>query len=102
MTASEPYRLPSVVRVRVVPPKDARAAVALDKVTWLTPYEAETIGEDVRRGGPGTRLEIIVPQPTDDARLGAVRMLFGWLAAKGTEVTVRAGDAAPADDCDDG
>ena len=88
---SEPLRLPSVVQVRVIPPPGARAA-ALDRVCWLTPYEAETIGEDARRAGPGSRLEVTVPRPTTDERLGAVRVLFAWLAAKGVEVTVRAAD----------
>ncbi|TMB54273.1 MAG: hypothetical protein E6J56_11445 [Deltaproteobacteria bacterium] len=62
-------------------------------MSWLTPYEAETIGEDARRAGPGTRLEVTVPRPADDARLAAVRSLFGWLAAKGIDVVVREGDA---------
>jgi hypothetical protein len=87
----EPYRLPSFVRVRVVPPHGARA-VALDRVTWLTPYVAETIGEDARRAGPGTRLEILVPQPVSRARLAAVRALFAWLARKGVEVSVTTED----------
>jgi hypothetical protein len=88
MPADEPYRLPSLVRVRVIPPHDARA-VALDRVAWLTPYEAETIGEDARRAGPGTRLEITVPQPASQARVAAVRTLFAWLARKGVEVSVQ-------------
>jgi hypothetical protein len=91
LAAAEQLRLPSLVRVRIVPPPDARAG-ALDRVTWLTPYEAETIGEDARRAGPGTRLEVTVPQPATESRLAAVRMLFAWLAAKGVEVNVRADD----------
>jgi hypothetical protein len=61
---------------------------ALERVTWLTPYEAETIGEDACRGGPGTRLEVTVPGATDEAGLEAVRMLFAWLNRKGVEVVV--------------
>jgi hypothetical protein len=95
MLPDEPYRLPSFVRVRVVPPHGARA-VALDRVTWLTPYVAETIGEDACRAGPGTRLEIIIPQragtPASRARLAAVRALFAWLGRKGVEVSVVAED----------
>ena len=87
MHSDEPYRLPSLVRVRVVPPRGARA-VPLDRVTWLTPYAAETIGEDACRAGPGTRLEITVPQPTSRARVAAVRTLFAWLVRKGVEVSV--------------
>jgi len=92
MPTSEQLRLPSLVRVRVVPPATAGWR-ELDRVSWLTPYEAETIGEDARRAGPGTRLEVTVPRPADDARLAAVRSLFGWLAAKGIDVVVREGDA---------
>ena len=91
ISSDEPYRLPSFVRVRVVPPRGARA-VALDRVTWLTPYVAETIGEDARRAGPGARLEILVPQPASRARLAAVAALFAWLARKGVEVSVTAED----------
>jgi hypothetical protein len=63
----------------------------LERVTWLTPYEAETIGEDARRAGPGTQLEVTVPGPTSAAGFEAVRLLFAWLAAKGVEVVVLAG-----------
>ena len=52
-------------------------------------HEAETIGEDARRAGPGTRLEVTVPRPTNDARLAAVRSLFEWLGTKGIDVIVR-------------
>jgi len=61
----------------------------LERVTWLTPYEAETIGEDARRGGPGTHVEVIVPPTTGPAGVEAVRLLFAWLDAKGIEVAVR-------------
>ena len=88
MATSELHRLPSLVRVRVVPPPGARSG-ELARVSWLTPYEAETIGEDARRAGPGTRLEVTVPRPTNDARLAAVRSLFEWLGTKGIDVIVR-------------
>jgi hypothetical protein len=81
------YRLPTFVRVCVLPPAGSRAC-PLDKVIWLTPYEAETIGEDARRAGPGTRLEVIVPPPTSGDRLDAVRSVFAWLEAKGIRVIV--------------
>jgi hypothetical protein len=82
------YRLPSLVRVRLVPPPGARAS-PLDRVTWLTPYEAETIGEDARRAGPGARLEVLIPGPASTTRLEAVKTLFAWLGAKGIDVSVR-------------
>lgn len=85
--AADAHRLPSLVHVRIVPPAEARAG-ALDKVTWLTPYEAETIGEDACRAGPGTRLEVTVPRPISEERLEAVRTIFAWLTPKGIEVVV--------------
>ena len=88
MATTELHRLPAVVRIRVVPPAGARSG-ELDRVSWLTPYEAETIGEDARRAGPGTRLEVTVPRTADAARRAAVAALFGWLSAKGVEVVVR-------------
>jgi len=91
MPTTEPLRLPSFVRVRVIPPPDARASV-LERVTWLTPYEAETIGEDARRAGPGTQLEVTVPGPTTAPGIEAVRLLFAWLRPKGIEVVVLVGD----------
>ena len=48
METNELHRLPSLVRVRVVPPA-AAGWRELERVSWLTPYEAETIGEDARR-----------------------------------------------------
>ena len=88
---NELHRLPSLVRVRVVPPA-AAGWRELERVSWLTPYEAETIGEDARRAGPGTRLEVTVPRLTSEARLAAVRSLFEWLATKGIDVIVRQDD----------
>jgi hypothetical protein len=91
MSVPEPHRLPSLVRVLVVPPHDARAS-GLERVIWLTPYDAEQIGEAALRAGRGTRVEIILPTGTSEAQVSAVRMLFAWLARKGVEVSVRTGD----------
>ena len=93
--AAAAHRLPSLVRIRVLPPEGSRAC-PLDRVTWLTPYEAEPIGEDARRAGPGSRLEVTVPRPISEARLDAVRTIFAWLEAKGIAVSVRA-EEEPAD-----
>jgi hypothetical protein len=71
----------------VIPPGGGRAG--LERVTMLTPYEAETIAADARRAGPGARLEVIVPPSTNAARLAAVESLFAWLREKGIEVSVR-------------
>ena len=66
----------------------------LERVSWLTPYEAETIGEDAVRAGRGARLEVTVPPPTPDEGLAAVESLFAWLVEKGIEVRVLRGDDA--------
>ena len=94
MVSNELHPLPSLVRIRVVPPPGTRSG-ELERVSWLTPYDAETIGEDARRAGPGTRLEVTVPRTADAARRAAVMALFGWLSAKGVEVVVREEDDEP-------
>ena len=88
---TDQYRLPSLVRVRIVPPPGTTSS-ALERVSWLGPYEAETIGEDARRAGPGTQVIVTVPSPTSTARLDAVRALFAWLTEKGIEVRVGTAD----------
>ena len=84
-------RLPSLARVRIVPPPGSRSG-SLERVSWLTPYEAETIGEDAIRAGPGARLEVTLSPTTTADGLTAVASLFAWLREKGIEVTVRRGD----------
>jgi len=86
-----PQRLPSVARVHVVPPPGSRSGT-LERVSWLTPYAAETIGEDAMRAGRGARLEVTVPPATSDDGMAAVATLFAWLREKGIEVIVIRGD----------
>lgn len=81
------HRLPSFVRTVVVP-REARGT-PLERVEWLTPYSAETIAEDVRRAGPGARLEVTVSSTASDTVVEAVGSLFGWLRDEGFEVVVR-------------
>jgi hypothetical protein len=81
------YRLPSIVRARVVP-CDPRTA-PIERVEWLTPYSAETIGEDARRAGRGSRLELYLAATTSDEAVEAVRTLFGWLHEDGIIVVIR-------------
>jgi hypothetical protein len=88
-----PQRLPSFARTCIVPPPGNRSGT-LERVSWLTPYAAETVGEDAIRAGRGARLEVTLPPPTTDEGLAAVESLFAWLRAKGIEVTVRRGDDA--------
>jgi hypothetical protein len=65
----------------------------LERVVWVTPYTAETIGQAARRAGQGARLEVIVPRTTGADAVAAVEALFGWLVAKGIAVTVLRDDA---------
>ena len=87
-TARDAHPLPSVVRTRVTAREGGRSGT-LERVTWLTPYTAETIAQDARRAGAGARLEVTVPKETSAARLAAVESMFAWLREKGIEVTVR-------------
>jgi len=87
-TAPRDAHLPSVVRTRVTAREGGRSGT-LERVTWLTPYTAETIAQDARRAGAGARLEVTVPKETSAARLAAVESMFAWLREKGIEVTVR-------------
>lgn len=47
----------------------------------LTPYLLETIADDLRRRGRGTRLEVAVAAGTDDAGLRWVRERFARLGS---------------------
>jgi hypothetical protein len=83
---AESYQLPSFIRARVI---SANGSVhSLERVNWLTPYEAETIGDDALHAGPGARLEVTVPRATD-LNVAAVTTLFEWLRERGIEVAVR-------------
>ena len=79
------------MRTRVIHAQGERRG-ELERVAWLDPYTAETIGADARRAGPGARLEITVPQRTTAAGIAAVESLFAWLRDKGVEVRIRRGD----------
>jgi acyl carrier protein len=61
----------------------------LQRAGWLTPYSAETLGEDALRAGRGARLELSVPASASDAELAHLRDRFAWLLRRGVEVTVR-------------
>ena len=82
------YALPSVVRTRIMP---AKGAGGLEQVSWLSPYNAETIGQAAWRAGPGARLEVVVPPSATAENLPAVQQLFAWLAEREIVVTVRRG-----------
>lgn len=90
--AAATHRLPSLVRTRITPGEGQGHGGVLEQVSWLTPYEAETIAQAARRAGPGTRLEVIVPGSASDASLAAVESMFTWLVEKGVALSVRRGN----------
>ena len=60
----------------------------IERAGWLTPYVAQSIGEDARRAGQGARLELGVGSGTSDAHLARVVEQFAWLSAHGIDVKV--------------
>ena len=64
----------------------------LQRAGELTPYAAQTIGEDALRASPGARLEVTVDEDTGDAGLGRVQDQFAWLRARGIQVDVHRDD----------
>ena len=82
---------PPCIAARIVPP-EGHAGGKLDRVGWLTPYTAQTIGEDALRAGRGARLDVTVAPGTDATSLARVRAEFGWLGARGIQVTVTPDD----------
>jgi len=75
---------------RVVPAA-SRGGTVLRRTEWLTPYAAETIGEDAQRAGRGACLEITLEPRAADDHLAAVRARFAWLGARGVDDRVRRG-----------
>ena len=75
---------PVLVAARVVPARGG----AIERAGWLTPYVAQSIGEDARRAGQGARLELGVGSGTSDAHLARVVEQFSWLSAHGIDVKV--------------
>ena len=71
---------------------------ALHRIGHLTPYLAELIVDDVRRRGPGARVDVLVAADLDTADLDTVRALLSPLGTRGVRVlrrhAVRTGVAA--------
>src|SRR5437879_4988880 len=89
--AEQPAYPPPCIAARIVPP-EGHAGGRLDRVGWLTPYTAQTIGEDALRAGRGARLDVTVAPGTNATSLARVRAEFGWLGARGVQVTVTPDD----------
>jgi len=75
---------PLLVAARVVPTRGG----VIERAGWLTPYVAQSIGEDARRAGQGARLELGVGATTSDVHLARVVEQFAWLASFGVDVKV--------------
>jgi len=84
---------PACITAHIVPPEGQGGE--LDRVGWLTPYTAQTIGEDALRAGRGARLDVTVITGTNATSLARVRAEFGWLGARGVQVTVTPDDQPP-------
>ena len=88
--AEQPGDPPACITAHIVPPEGQGGE--LDRVGWLTPYTAQTIGEDALRAGRGARLDVTVIPGTNATSLARVRAEFGWLDARGVQVTVTPDD----------
>lgn len=77
---------PPFVWARIAAP--GRTDGALERAGRLTPYAAETIGEDALRIGRGAQLEVTVPATTGGAGLARVAEEFSWLRDRGVRVRV--------------
>jgi len=86
-----------VRRMHATPLIHARVG-ALHRIGHLTPYLAELIVDDVRRRGPGARVDVLVAADLDTADLDTVRALLSPLGTRGVRVlrrhAVRTGVAA--------
>jgi hypothetical protein len=76
---------------RIVPAA-GESTGTLERTGWLTPYTAETIGEDAVRAGPGARLELTIAANTAEGFVRAQRQ-FAALRKRGVLVTVQRDDA---------
>jgi hypothetical protein len=76
------------VWTRVVPPP-GRSSAAVERATWLTPYDAATVAGDALHAGRGASLELTVSSNLDEATVGQLRREFAWLGGRGVQVSVR-------------
>lgn len=77
---------PCRIVARVTPGAGAKP---FDRAGVLTPYLAEVLADDMRRHGPGARLDVTVAQPADDGAVVRVRAQLAAVAAHGVDVHVQ-------------
>jgi len=82
---SQAPRVPVVARVRR---PFAGAEGTLERTGLLTPYLAETLADDVLHGGPGARIEVLLPGRAEEKALQHVRDTLAWLTDRGVQVMV--------------
>jgi len=69
-------------------------AATIERVFWLDPQAVESVLEDARGSGAGTRLEVQVDPTTPASVVARVRARFGELQRRGFAVDVRRGRRA--------
>lgn len=69
--------------------KSPPGSAAILRGGYLDAYLAETISEDALRGGPGSRLEIVLGPTTPRWMVAEVTSIFAWLRRRGIQLTVR-------------
>ena len=72
----------------------ADGSATIERVFWLDPHAVESVLEDARGSGAGTRLEVQVDPTTPPSVVARVRGRFGWLQRRGIAVDVRRGRRA--------
>ncbi|HYV57502.1 MAG TPA: acyl carrier protein [Candidatus Nitrosopolaris sp.] len=77
---------PVFVWARTVAADDGRGGV--ERADWFTPYLAETIGDDVRRTGPGARVIVAVAGGEDERVLARVHRGLARLEERGVGLLV--------------
>ena len=89
--AAQPLR----ISARITPAAGGSAGI-LERTGWLSPYFAETLGDDAMRAGNGARLDVTLSLSTM-ADLARARRQFAGLGKRGVLVAVRRDDrhAAP-------
>jgi len=81
---------PLRISARITPPAGGSAGT-LERTGWLSPYFAETVGDDAMRAGNGARLDVTL-SVSSTADLARTRRQFAGLGKRGVHVAVRRDD----------
>jgi len=81
---------PLRISARITPPAGGSAGT-LERTGWLSPYFAETVGDDAMRAGNGARLDVTL-SVSSTADLARARRQFAGLGKRGVHVAVRRND----------